>query len=284
MGLGGYLFWTAVAREITENLFGNNEIKFLPIEAHANGVIKIIKSEIFKNNPRFIQEFNDSEFAFPLVLNNQELNYCKKDTPERAYHRFDKHVVSQICEHYGFQNSRLDCELYFSEEETKRTNELLLRHNLKDFIVIEPQSNEEYSVNKVYPFQKWQNITNDLISSGVTVLQVGRRTNTKVLEGAINLTGQTTFREAAQIISRSKLFVSSEGGLMHAANSVGVFSIIVYTGYIHPKMTGYPENINIWLNHGSEPCGMKTKCQKCEVTVNSHDHREITRLTLDELS
>lgn len=284
MGLGGYLFWTAVARELTEKAFGgNNQIKFLPIEACNNGIIKVIKSEIFANNPRFFQEFNDSEFVFPLVLNNQELNYCKKDTPRRAYHRYDKHVVSQICEYYGVQNPRLNCEIYFSEKEIFAVDKLCSKHNLKDFVVIEPQSNDEYSVNKVYPFEKWQIITDDLISSGIQVVQVGRKTSSKNLKGAIDLTGKTSFREAAGIISRSKMFVSSEGGLMHAANGVGIRSLIVYTGYIHPRMTGYSENINIWLNHDIEPCGMKIKCEKCLEAVSNHDPSEITKLVLENL-
>jgi len=217
-------------------------------------------------------------------LNNQELNYCKRDTPKRAYHRYDKHVVAQICEYYGIQNPRLNCEIYFSSSEVNSINSLISRNNLDEFVVIEPQSNDEYSCNKVYPFEKWQNITNDLIASGITVVQVGRETSSKNLEGAVNLTGKTSFKEAAGIISKSKMFISSEGGLMHAANGLGVFSIIIYTGYIHPRMTGYPDNINIWLNHGDEPCGMKTKCQNCETVVSSHDPREITRIILENLS
>jgi len=282
MGLGGYLFWTAVAREISEKSFGgNSQIKFLPIEACNNGIIKLIKSEIFANNPRFFQEFTDSEFAFPLVLNNQELNYCKRDTPERAYHRYDKHVVAQICEYYGIQNPRTNCEIYFSEQEINKTDKLLA--GLKDFVVIEPQSNDEYSKNKVYPFEKWQNITNKLLAEGISVVQVGRTTGDKNLSGAINLTGQTSFKEAAQVISRSKMFISSEGGLMHAANGCGVKSIIIYTGYIHPRMTGYSENINIWINHGPEPCGMKMKCIDCQTAVANHDENEIVELIKEHL-
>ena len=102
------------------------------------------------------QEFNNSEFVFPLVLNNQDLNYCKSDTPEKAIHRYDKHVVGQICEHYGIENPKINCEIYFSDEEIKKVDFLFEENKLNTkFVVIEPQSNEEYSINKVYPFQKW---------------------------------------------------------------------------------------------------------------------------------
>jgi len=285
MGLGGYLFWTAAAREIHKKILGGNkQIKFLPLEACDNGITKLIKSEIFLNNPYFFQEFNNSEFVFPLVLNNQDLNYCKSDTPEKAIHRYDKHVVGQICEHYGIENPKINCEIYFSDEEIKKVDFLFEENKLNTkFVVIEPQSNEEYSINKVYPFQKWQNVVNQLTSSGICVVQIGRKTKDKILDGAINLTGITTFREAAQIISRSSMFISSEGGLMHAANGVGIKSLIVYTGYIHPQMTGYPENFNIWLNHDSKPCGMKMKCAECSKAVLSHDETEIVEIAKEYL-
>ena len=68
MGLGGYLFWTAVAREISEKHIGHDQIKFLPIEMHDNGIIKLIKSEIFRSNPRFVQEFEADHFSFRSLL------------------------------------------------------------------------------------------------------------------------------------------------------------------------------------------------------------------------
>lgn len=285
MGLGGYLFWTAAAREIHKKVLGGNQqIKFLPLEASGNGTVKLIKSEIFFNNPYFFQEFNNSEFVFPLVLNNQDLNYCKLDTPEKAVHRYDKHVVEQICEHYGIENPKINCEIYFSEEEIRKID-FLFKENKpsKKFITIEPQSNDEYSVNKVYPFDKWQNVVDELIASNICVVQIGRENKDKILNGVIDLTGKTTFREAAQVISRSSMFVSSEGGLMHAANGLGIKSLIVYTGYIHPKMTGYPENFNVWLNHDFKPCGMKIKCIECDKAVLSHNENEIVEIVKEYL-
>ena len=53
----------------------------------------------------------------------------------------------------------------------------------KKVIVIEPQSNEEYSCNKVYPFEKWQKVVDDLNKDGHVIIQIGRPTNTKKLKG-----------------------------------------------------------------------------------------------------
>ena len=267
MGLGGYLTWTAVAREIHQ-VAGT---KVFPFEMHGQ-FIKPVKTEIFNNNPYIQQEF-DNTIGAPMQLNNPTTNYCKQDTPERAVHRYDRHIIEQICEFYGIQSPKLKCELYFSDEELAKSEKLL--SGLGEFIAIEPQSNDEYTVNKKYPLSKWQNVADKLISDGHKLVQIGRKTETQLLEGVTNLTGITSFREAALVIKQSKLFVSSEGGLMHAANAVGTRSTILYTGFIHPKMTCYPENTNIWIGEKHGPCGMKTLCLHCKNESENHDENEI---------
>lgn len=276
MGLGGYLTWTAVARELVQR---SGVEKVFPFEQHGQ-LIRPIKSDIFKNNPYISQEFGN-ERSIPLQLNNPQSNYCKQDTPERAVHRYDRHIIEQICEIYGINDPKLKCELYFDDEEIDSIEKLL--GDKKDFIVIEPQSNDEYTVNKRYPLSKWQYVADQLIKDGHTLVQIGRSTSTKKLDGVIDLTGQTTFREAAAVIGLSKLFVSSEGGLMHAANAVGVMSVILYTGFIHPTMTSYPENTNIWIGKNHGPCGFKVQCQACSEDADTHDPIEIVEAVREKL-
>lgn len=275
MGLGGYLTWTAVAREI-KNRIG---VKCIPVEQVSNGIIKIIKNEIFHNNPNILQNFEDNAYALPIVLNNPETNYCKKDTPEKASHRYDKHIVEQICEVYGFAPDSTKPDLYFTKEEIGYVKNVLREKSIlgKDFLVIEPQSNNEYTINKFYPIKKWQKIADNL-SENYTIVQVGKSNKDKVLKNVIDLTGITTFRQAACLISYASLFISSEGGLMHAARAVDVKSVIVYTGFIHPKMTGYSFNTNLWLGEKHGPCGMKVRCQKCLEEVNNHNPQEIIKI------
>ena len=152
---------------------------------------------------------------------------------------------------------------------------LIMTNIIKDdYVVIEPHSKTNYTPNRMYPFQKWQEAVNE-VSKHISVVQVGQKTDKK-LKNCIDLTGTTTFREAAAIIKRSSAYMGSEGGLMHVANAVGTRSVIIVTGYQSPKMTCYPENINIWINDGHGPCGKKTLCKNCFDSVNSHDSMEIS--------
>lgn len=273
MGLGGYLTWTAAAREICERIPGS---KVLPVEMHGQ-LMRPIVSEIFHNNPRMTQNLSEenNQYCIPMILNNPSANYCKQDHPTHAVHRYDKHIIEQICEVYGIQDPKLKCELYLTNEEKNIANLVGEGFSNKRYVVIEPQSNDEYSVNKVYPIEKWQKVADDLNQLGLNVIQVGKRTQSKMIKGVSDLTGQTSFRSASAIIANADLFVSSEGGLMHAANAVETKSVIVYSGFIHPTMTSYKENINIWVGKDHGPCGQKVRCEKCHNAMNNHDHNEI---------
>jgi len=284
MGLGGYLTWTAAFRELKEKKL-EKEVKILPCEVHGNQITKIVKDQVFDNNPYVYNESTDQGLkVFALPLNLYETNYCRKDTPTRAYHRYDKHIIEQICEHYGIEDPDLKCELYFTNEERRRVDKILTQNNVpSDFVIVEPQTKDSYTVNKSYPFVKWQNIVNQLTKKGICVVQIGQKTKDKNLQNVINLTGMTSFREAACIISRSKLLISAEGGLMHAANAVDTKSVILYTGFISPVMTGYRNNVNLWIGEKHGPCGMKTTCDKCKQEVESHDEDEVVKVVMREM-
>lgn len=275
MGLGGYLTWSAAFAEIHKK-FGK---RILPIEVHGNQV-RIVDSTIFKNNPIIVDSTIDNlenyQTDYHLVpLNLPATNYCKNDTPTHAKHRYDTHIISQILDYYKVEHTLADtrCRLYFTDQEQKEVDDLASVVGTDVFITIEPHSNNEYTCNRQYPFEKWQNIVDNLCEV-VRVVQVGR-SNVRVLDNVIDVTAKTTFRTCAGLIGRSKLFLSTEGGLTHAAQAVGTKSIVVITGYQHPDMVAYPQNINMWIHKNHGPCGKKQKCEECWDAVIGHDEQEI---------
>ena len=282
MGLGGYLTWTAAAREIRK--VTGDEVKLLPVEQLPNGFLKLIKSEAFRGNKDFFMhngsEYDSDQIVLPLVLNNPNANYCKKDTPEKAYHRTDSHIIQQICECYNISNPELKCVLELDCEEKVFANDFhdcIL--NCERFIVIEPYSKDNYTPNRLYPFKKWQNIV-DALCDSIRIIQVGNEG--KVLNNVEDLTGDTTFREAAALIGRSDLFLSSESGLVHAATAVDTKCISIVTGYQDMRMVAYPQNINVNISsHG--PCGLKVECPSCKKDADDHDWKEIVSLAKKEL-
>jgi hypothetical protein len=293
MGLGGYLCWTAVAREIRKK-YGEN-IKLMPVEQHGSFYKFLFKHkdiEIFKDNEDFCLSYNrgslNNNMILPLVLNNPNANYCKNDTREKAFHRTDKHIIEQYCEVYGIQNPVLKCYLtpqasdwWFKEIMSDWFDTTLsIHHKPPPFITIEPNSNLDYTPNRVYPFEKWQSIVNAL-KDKIPFVQVGTK-GSRVLENVIDWTGQSSFKNTTGMIGFSSLFLSSEGGLVHAATAVNTKSVVVITGYQSEKMVAYPQNINVNISsHG--PCGLKFLCPECKKDAEFHDWREITSLIEGEL-
>jgi hypothetical protein len=278
MGLGGYLAWTAAAREIVKS--GKCE-KVIPCEIHSGRYAKIIESEIWKNNPYITMEQKDLQLgrAILMQLNNPEANYCKMDTHSKAYHRYDKHIIGQICEYYGIEDPELKCDLFFTDREKENVSSIVSGLQ-ESFITIEPASKNNYTPNRIYPFEKWQLIVNEL-SKDFQIVQIGNP-NSKVLNNVHSLIGKTTFREAALVIGRSKLFLSTEGGLSHAATTTDTPALVIITGYQHEKMVAYPQNINLNIaTHG--PCGLKIKCPKCREDAKNHDWREVCQIVREKV-
>jgi len=289
MGLGGYLCWTAAAREIRKK-YGSN-IKLMPVEQHGS-LFKFIEKDIdiFEKNEDFCIDYGEAAsnkyLILPLVLNNPTANYCKKDTPERAIHRTDKHIIEQICEVYDIKNPVLKCYLeaeakdsWFEEKISEWFGDFE-KQDTPEFITIEPNSKTNYTVNRAYPFEKWQSIV-DSLKDKIKFVQVGVK-GSRVLNNVIDWTGKTSFKNTAKMISYSKLFLSSEGGLVHAATAFDAKSLVVLTGYQSEKMVAYPQNININISsHG--PCGLKVFCQDCDKDRDDHDWKEIVKVIEEEL-
>ena len=279
MGLGGYLAWTGVIRELAPRLPANTKI--LPCEMHGNQITKFVKSPVSEHNP-YVYNGEKGVKIFPLVLNNPKANYCKLDTPTYTKQRYDKHMIAQMCEVYGIQDPEIQCEMFFLEEERDQVDKILEKEGVeKKYIVIEPHSKENYTPNRKYCFKKWQKVVNSL-NDKIQFVQIGAP-RSESLEGVISLVGKISFREASLVIERSRLFVSTEGGLAHAANAVKKKSLIVLTGYQGYDMVAYPNNINVSIaSHG--PCGLKVDCDKCQDDVSNHDESEIINIIKKELN
>jgi hypothetical protein len=278
MGLGGYLTWTATAREIRK--LTGKQTKILPIEQHGP-FIKIVSSDIFDNNNDFVSkdELFHNYTLYPMVLNDPKANYCKKDTPGKAHHRLDKHIIEQISEAHGINSVNKKC---YIDHWDKDLVENIIKNEIgaDKFLTIEPISKTNYTKNRVYPFEKWQNIVNSLYKD-IKVAQVGV-SGSRLLDNVVDLTGKTNFINCAALIGESELFLSSEGGLVHAATAFDTKSVVVITGYQSETMVAYPQNININISkHG--PCGLKTECYKCTQDAQEHDWTEIVEICREEL-
>jgi len=262
MGLGGDLMYTAVVREVK---MANSESNVFLFDGEKKGLIEKIlekkyirnSSPVFNNNPYLSQGWvggND------IVIDRTDSNnhYVKKELSDRYFWKDQKHIVELICENFGVVPKSIEPDLIFSENEIKENSQKMVLPE-EDFITVEPNGKTDYfAQNRLWFFDRWQELINQL-SEFTQIIQVGDD-NGKSLSNVINLNGNLTFREATWVISQSRLFVSTIGGLMHAARAVETKSVILYAGTEKNKMAGYSDNINMTKYVECSPCGLKVEC------------------------
>lgn len=118
----------------------------------------------------------------------------------------------------------------------------------KGFVLIEPNVPEwkKSTINKRWPFQRYQDVADQLLRDGHTVVQLNsvegrggpRLANVKQVN-----TGN--FRQAAAALKASALYIGPEGGLHHAAAAVKVPAVVIFGGFIPPSVTGYDGHANM---------------------------------------
>ena len=53
--------------------------------------------------------------------------------------------------------------------------------------------------------------------------------------------------------------------MLHSAASFNKSSVIIFGGWIHPKVTGYDFHENIYIDIDGSPCGARTyECSHCK--------------------
>lgn len=228
--MGGHLMWTAVARNIRKR----TDKICVPLDGY-----NFCKSDIFYNNPNF--SFNGD---FHLDLSLPKTNYVKKDGERIEFSCPGKHAIEHALNFYGIKNDiDLKCEIYLTEEEKFNSN--LIKNLLpKKYACIEPHSKISWSQARSYSFDKYQNIVNALRDK-IQFVQIGAA-ETKKLDNVIYTNGDLTFRETQLILDGADFFLSSEGGLVHLANSCDTKSFVIFSSFhTYPEIFHYPKNTMI---------------------------------------
>ena len=99
----------------------------------------------------------------------------------------------------------------------------------------------------------------EALRSKTSVIQLGTPLDPP-LQGALDLRGKTSVREAAAIVANSMALVGQVGFLMHLARAVDCRSVIVYGGRETPETTGYIANQNLVGITPCAPCWEENKC------------------------
>ena len=119
--------------------------------------------------------------------------------------------------------------------------------------------------NKEWLPERFQSVV-DALSGKFNFIQLGTSADPR-LDNVNDLRGKTTLRQAAAILSRSRLFVGLVSGLMHLARAVDCPSVIVYGGRETPEISGYICNKNISTTPPCSPCWQRNRCSHNRVCM-----------------
>jgi len=226
--------------------------------------------DIFSNNPHLVPsdalDRTQRKKAIIIDCNANENSYAVSCTPERFVFK-SGNAIMMLCKRFGCEvASPPRPELFFTEEERQRAARWT--EGLGDFIALEPHAKDDYTPNKSWFFERWQAVV-DHVSELITVVQVGLP-GKALLKRVVDFRGIGSFRDTACLLGGAKLFVGTDGGLMHAAQAVGIDSVILYGGYTPIELTAYNNNINIYHHVACAPCGLRIECpfhKKCLASI-----------------
>jgi ADP-heptose:LPS heptosyltransferase len=154
-------------------------------------------------------------------------------------------------------------EIVFTPEE------LAFAEPYRGLVMLEPNVKAIGHRNKDWGTINWTQLDSALHLASIKTVQCGPP-GTRYLPHVKGVETMT-FRQACAVLSVARAFVGHEGGLHHAAAAVGTPAVVIFGGFISPKVTGYASHRNLFTGgtiHSSLGCGRRTECQHCRDAMN----------------
>lgn len=201
---------------------------------------------MWEGNPRIARL--DEEGDFQAVTNGSGarpyVDY-QKTTPDQFFYRED--FISE------------PGEIYLS------ASERALASQTAGAIVLEPTIKVRASPNKQWGIGKWHQLARSL--KDLPLVQLGPP-GTWIAARNVRHVVTLSPRQAAGALSGARAAILHEGFLHHAAAALGVRAIVIRGGFIGPRVTGYPGQVDFFDGDGLG-CGMRQHCSHCRAAMEA---------------
>lgn len=214
-------------------------------------------------------------------------SYAAAQERRRTVWKAAPRAATAMLEHLGGGTASDDCEMYFAADEHREAARVLDEAGVAGpFVAVEPETNTAYFGDlRAWPRESWQATVERVrrARSDVAIVQLGVGT-APALEGAVDLRNRTSFRVAALLLAKARLFVGTEGGLMHAANAVGARALILWGGITLPEFIGYPTRQRTLCKYvACAPCGQNGWCDNGRICMRTIAVDEVFGAVLEML-
>lgn len=237
MGIGDWIMATSQIKR----MYARNKQKVCVIRKDGSPVW----SEVFDNNPKICLARVGSQILSNYGGHRPYIDYANSSKERWAWKRWDIEPG----------------EIYLSRDEIEFARPFGGR------ILIEPNT-KIANGNKSWDWNRWRAVV-EHYGAGRFV-QVGKASDIRLPSVQFVDTG---FRQACSVLAASVAFVGTEGALHHAAAAFDIPSVVLFSEFISPTITGYPSQRS--LRHAEEACGRRIPCGTCRDSME--------RITVEEV-
>jgi ADP-heptose:LPS heptosyltransferase len=305
MGFGGALIWTGLVRNL-KNKYPDKKVIFVYRKSLLNFIFRKRYPDhiIYKNNEDINCAVDDitwhlkkwvftSDNVIVVDMGNPACCYHEKETKNRIFYKTGGHAIQIACDVYDIPDAELQPKICLTTEEIDNANRLLRAHGLSKnrYICLEPHTKKGFTPNKAWFWENWQNLI-ELVNKYIAdnhlsykLVQVGVATD-KILNGVIDLTGKTSFRETAEILKNSITFIGYMSGLVHLSKAVGKRNIVLISAWEPLELGSYPDDINFYTDIDCKNCGLKVPCpinRKCMEEIAVEQVFEAVKAIFEEI-
>jgi len=268
--MAGRLYDGAANLSTREAFLGNPRIQFFPPtpKSQLAGLVDVVFSAFLKAfglrkaYERIVFRLSDRhsrQGRRPVHIDMLIHSYAERETKKKFVWKTGGHAIEVILRGFGIASKDVRPELFLNPQEMAHAAEIILKAGVTGpYIAFEPDSNAEwFGQLRAWPHDHWKELVAQLRDKfpAIALVQIGLR-DSAAIPLAVDLRGKTTFREAVAILQKSRLFIGTESGLMHAARAVDAPALILWGGVTLPEFAGYPDKHRIICHRvDCAPCG-----------------------------
>lgn len=281
MGYGGALIYSALARNIRER-FPEKKVVFVYPLTLDELIWRRAASDrvVWKNNPEIdlvvmrplwyvLRWFYPKNMTAVVNIDDPGCFYWIEDQKDRIEYKRGRHAIQIACDVYGIDTATLRPRIILTRKEKSRAKTVLDTHGLTpgSYVCVEPNTKGTFTPNKAWFFDRWQELVHRLSQTfkerglDITLAQVGAP-HSDVLHGVVDITGTTSFRETAYILSQARLLVSTEGGLAHLNAAVDSPAVVLISAMLPGELMAYPQHTNLFADQSCVCQGLKKPCPR----------------------
>lgn len=147
-----------------------------------------------------------------------------------------------------FENRIIKPVLFISENDKRKIDCIFYEHKIaagESFIAIAPGT---VWFTKRFPEEKFVVLCDLLLKTGLKIFLIGGKSDRKISDfiqnnsrnrNIINVTGNLSMKESAELISRAKILITNDSAPLHIGNAVGTDVIAIF-GATVPSFGFYP--------------------------------------------